>query len=239
MRAILIALLLATGCAEATRAIPTVPDGGNPIYAGNVYDARGHAIFRYTRSSVAEGARWTSIHRTFDTTTQALVVAQAARHDPSYALREYVEDHLQLGIRSVVYSPDPDHLQYTTQTGERIRHRSERIDAPAVTGPTLFGFVRAHWERLEGGETIEVRFVVAERRRSYAFELRMFAAEGGRTTVEMLPRSRMLRASMAPIRMHFEPRRRTILAYDGRIPPRKDRRPVDAHVEYRHRAAFR
>ncbi len=230
----LTAFLLAVGCAQAPRAVPTAPGGGTRIYTGEVLDSRGVPMFRYTRSSTEH---W-SIDRSFDADTNALVVAQAARHDASYTLHEYVEHHLQLGVRSVVSSPDPDHLEYTTEKGHRVRHHTERIDAPAVTGPTLFGFVLTHWEPLGRGEAIEVRFIVAERRRSYRFILRMSTAEG-RATVEMRPRSWLLRRSIAPIRMHFDPRTRAILAYEGRIPPRKDGHPVDARVEYRHEAEFR
>jgi len=224
-------LLLAAGCAQAALAMPTVPGGGTRIYTGEVLDSQGVPIFRYTRSSTG---RW-SVHRSFDANTHGLVVTQAARHDRAYVLQQYVEDHVQLGLRSVVSSPDPDHLAYTTQQGRRIRHRTERIDAPAVTGPTLFGFVVTHWDRLARGEAIEVRFIVAERRRSYRFILRMPEP----ATVEMRPRSRILQRSIAPICMLFDARTRTILAYEGRIPPRKDGRPVDARVEYRHEADFR
>ena len=231
----LAAFLLAAGCAQAPLAMPTVPDGGTRIYTGEVLDSQGVPMFRYTRSSTEH---W-SIHRSFDADTNALVVAQAARHDHAYTLRQYVEDHVQLGLRSVVSSPAPDHLEYTTLDGHRVRHRTERIDAPAVTGPTLFGFILTHWDRLARGEALEVRFVVAERRRSYRFVLRMREPADGRTTVEMRPRSWILRRSIAPIRMHFDPRTRSILAYEGRIPPRKGGRPVDARVEYRHEASFR
>ncbi len=235
----LTALCLLAGCATTTREVPTVPEGGMRIYAGEVHAAAGTHLFHYTRSSIDRGRGWTSVHRSYDATTDDLLVAQAADHDAAYVLHRYVEHHQQLGIRSLVTAPDAEHLAYTSVRGARTRHRTERIDAPAVTGPTLFGFVRTHWDRLERGESIVIRFVVAERRRSYPFVLRMSPPANGRTTVQMRPRAPLLRLTIPPMHMRFDTQTRTILEYEGRVPPRHEGQPVDGRVHYRHASNFR
>lgn len=235
----LLLLTLAAGCARPPSQIPTVPDGGTRIYSAEVLGPDGAPMFRYTRDSRVDGPQRTSIHRSYDASTRTLVVEQAAEHDAAYTLHRYVENHLQLGARSVVTAPAPGRLDYTTSEGGRTHHRSERIDAPAVTGPTLFGFVRTHWDQLERGEAIEIRFVVAEKRRSVPFVLRMSAPSRGRAVVEMRPRSALLRLALAPMRLLFDSETRAVLQYEGRIPPRRNGRPVDARVVYRHESDFR
>lgn len=232
-------VLVTLGCSRAPGMPPAVPEGGTRIYSGDVHTPQGVPIFHYTRDSRVEGERLVSIHRSYDANTHELVVAQAARHDATYTLSEFVEEHVQLGVRSVVSASVPGRLDYTTHEGDRVRHRSERVDAPVVTGPTLFGFVRTRWKRLSGGEEIEIRFVVAEKRRSYPFVLHMAQPSGGRTMVEMRPRGAFLTLAVSPMRMSFESDTRTILSYEGRIPPRRDGKAVDARVEYEHESQYR
>lgn len=196
-------------------------------------------MFRYTRNSRVQGDTWTSVHTSRNARDGQVVVAQAAEHDPSYALRRVVEDHQQLGIHSEVVVDGAGRLAYTTHRRGRVRHRTERLRAPAVTGPTLFGFVATHWDRLRSGEEIAVQFVVAERRRSYGFVLTMTSNAAPNSEVTMRANSPLLRLSISPMRMTFDSETHTIVRYEGRIPPRWEGRPVDARVEYQHAAPFR
>lgn len=196
-------------------------------------------MFRYTRNIGTQGDAWTSVHISRTARDGHVVVSQAAEHDPSYALRRYVEDHHQLGIRSEVVADGADGLAYTTHRRGRVRRRTERLRAPAVTGPTLFGFVAAHWDRLRSGEAIAVQFVVAERRRSYRFVLTMTNDAAPHAEVTMRANSPLLRLSVPPMRMTFDSETHTIVRYEGRIPPRWEGRPVDARVEYHHAAPYR
>jgi len=239
VRSASLVFLIAAGCAQAPLDPPSIPQGGTHIYTGDVRGPDGDPLFRYTRQSVTSEAGWTSVHRSREVETDTLVVAQAARHDASYALQRYDEDHRQLGIRSTVSAANPGRLEFVTQRRNRVRRRSEQIDAPAVTGPTLFGFVTTRWDALAAGEAVKIRFIVAERRRSYAFTLRMASTDTEHTVVEMRPKSLLLRRALPLMRMTFDTRSRTILRYEGRIPPRHDERPVDAHVDYRHHDTFR
>ncbi len=196
-------------------------------------------MFRYTRDSRVDGDSWTSVHTSHNARTGQFVVAQAAEHDASYTLHRYVEDHQQIGMRSEVVAHGASTLTYTTHAGSRVRHRTERLRAPAVTGPTLFGFVRTHWEQLQSGQPMPVQFVVAERRRSYGFSLRMTESLNETTVVTMRANSPLLRLSVPTMRMTFDSNSRTIIRYEGRIPPRWEGRSVDARVEYEHVAPYR
>lgn len=239
MRTTLLTLALATGCSTVSPAAPVVRSGGTRIYMGNVFGADGTQMFRYTRDSQVNGPVRSSIHRSYDAEDGQLVVAQVAEHDASFELDRYVEDHGQLGILSEVVVEDGKTLAFTTHKDGRTRYRTERLRAPVVTGPTLFGFVSAHWDQLSSGEAIAVRFVVAERRRSYAFTLKMAPSASGQTVVTMHGDSLIVRLSTPAMHMTFDSRTRTITRYEGRIPPRWKGRPVDARVEYEHDAPYR
>ncbi len=238
MRMTLLALVLA-GCSTASSAVPTVPSGGTRVYEGSVYGPEGTPMFRYTRDSRTGGRAWTSIHRSVRADDGEPVVVQAAEHDASYALHRYVEDHQQLGVRSEVVVLDGGTVIFESHERGRVRRRSEPLRAPVVTGPTLFGFVSTRWDRLRRGEVIEVRFVVAERRRSYAFTLTMAPSQSDRTVVTMRASSPFVRRSVPPMRMTFATGTRTIVRYEGRIPPRWKGRQVDARVEYEHVSPYR
>lgn len=239
MRTTLLALALATGCSTASTAVPQVPSGGTRIYKGNVFGPEDTQIFRYTRDSRVDAAGRTSIHRSHDVQNGRLVVAQAAEHDSVYALQRYVEEHRQLGTTSEVVVEGGKTVAFTTHERGRTRHRTERVRAPLVTGPTLFGFVAAHWDRLNSGEPMPVRFVVAERRRSYAFTLTMDPSADENTIVTMRASSPIVRLSVPPMRMTFDSKTQAITRYEGRVPPRWENRAVDARVEYEHAAPYR
>ena len=239
MRTMLLALAFATGCSTVSPAPARVPSGGTRIYVGNVFGTEGTAMFRYTRDSRVQGDTWTSVHTSRSVPDGQLVVAQAAEHDASYRLHRYVEDHEQLGIRSEVIAEGTDSLAYTRHKGGRVRRRTEHLRAPAVTGPTLFGFVATHWDRLHSGEKVPVQFVVAERGRSYAFTLEMTEPGSEFTVVAMRASRPLLRLSIPTMQMTFHTATRAIVRYEGRIPPRWEGRAVDARVEYEHIAPYR
>lgn len=239
MRTTLLALALATGCSTASTPAPEVPGGGERIYVGNVFGPGDAQMFRYTRDSRMGGGGLTSIHRSHNAEDGELVVAQAAEHDVSYALHRYVEDHRQLALRTEVVAKGTDALVYTSHQRGRVRRRTERLRAPAVTGPTLFGFVVTHWDRLRSGQELRVQFVVAERRRSYAFTLSMADSDQEHTIVTMRASSPFLRLSIPPMRLTYDSDTRAIVRYEGRIPPRWKGRSVDARVEYDHVAPYR
>lgn len=238
MRTTLVALTLLFGCTVPAHTAPVVPQAPHRIYVGSVSRAQGPPIFRYTRDVDLRGDTQLSVHRSYAAADGELVVAQAAEHDGDYALHRYVETHRQLGVTSGVRVTDEGALEFSTHRQGRTRTRSEPARAPAVVGPTLFGFVSRHWADLAEGSTVQVRFVVAERRRSYPFTLRMETSSERPTVVVMTANNPLLRMSVRPMRMTFDPRTRTIVRYEGRVPPRWNKRPLDARVDYEHTAQY-
>lgn len=229
-------LLFVTGCATAPNL--RIDEGGAAIYEGAVHTQDGARVFEYTRTSRRDGDRLVSTHRSREVTGGREVTRQSATHTPTYALERSVEHHEQLGVRSEVVV-EGDRIDMTTVRDGRVRTTRRRLSAPPVVGPTLFGFVLSHWEALARGESIAIRFVVPERRRTYAFDLRMPASDGETTTVVMEARRPLVRAAVPTMRIVFDSAKREILRYEGRIPPRLNGRPVDARVEYTMHAPFR
>lgn len=231
-----LALLLFTGCATAPDL--QIDEGGAAIYEGAVHTPDGSQVFEYTRTSRRDGDRLVSTHRSREVAGGREVTLQSATHTRAYALERSVEHHDQLGVRSEVVVVG-DRIDMTTVRDGRVRTTRRKLSAPPVVGPTLFGFVLNRWDALARGESVAIRFVVPERRRTYAFDLRMAAPDGETTTVVMEAKSPFVRASVPAMRMVFDSETREILRYEGRIPPRLNGRPVDARVEYTMHAPFR
>ena|GEM_PF-902844 len=179
--------------------------------------------FCYERrvSEDARGAR-VSTHVTMaasDPRGDALVVQQAT-HDGDYRLQRYDEVHGQLGLRATVLVREDGTVHYAVTRGAEPTTSVEPAGAPVVVGPTLFGFVRSRLEALRTGEAIAVRFIVADRARSYPFSLRWIGVRGDTETVEMRADQWFVRLAVASMRITFDTRTREVRTYAGRIPPR-------------------
>ncbi len=237
MRTLLISLTLLLGCSTAPEL--TVPTGQTRIYVGRAYAPDDAApIFEYTRDSSRDGANLRSVHQS-RSRDGSVVVEQAAVHDAQYGLVHAVENHRDRGVRAEVRVEPDGALQFVTVRNGRVQRRHERPGAPPVVGPTLFGFAAAHWDVLEAGDAVPLRFVVAEDRRSYAFTLRTTASDEHTTTMQMRADGWLVRRAVAPMTLTFDTQSRTIVRYEGRIPPRYQGRPIDARVEYDHAAPYR
>lgn len=233
------ALLLASsfGCSTGGTMGPSrfpIDNDATTIYRGAVFAPDGSQPFRYARSSSDEGETRRSTHVTHDARSNALAVVQHAEHSTDYEVHAFHESYPRRNIDSTGLLLQDGGLRIDTRNGHRRRTRVEHHDEPFIVGPTLFGFVLAHWDELVRGETIDVRFVVADRGRSYGFRLHMESSELEHTTISMTADSVWLRCSVPTIRMIFESRSRRIVRYEGRVPPRANGRTLDARVEYEH-----
>ena len=209
------------------------------VYEGTV-SRRGEAdppLYRYERHVVetADGLR--STHRTF-TLQGAPVLEHWAEHDRDYTLHAFGEVHGQTGVVGLVeVSPDGSATYRTTVKG-RSRTRTEPAGAPLQAGPTLFGFVLAHWDTLVDGARVPIRFVVLEKNRSFPFELVVVDHSPNTTTVQMVPESRWLARMVPPTYLVFETSSRRILRYSGIVPPLVEEdgklQTLDATVVYTH-----
>lgn len=228
---------LAPDAREQLRTLEQHPAStGDQIYEGRVYalDGRPEPLFRYERRVRAEGDVLTSTHITHDA-TGAVVVTQSASHSPTYELQRADLVHGQSGVRASVAIANGE-ATYTLDDGEERSVSRERVDAPMVAGPTMFGFILAHWDQLRNGAAIPFRFAVLERGESYGFVLDQVEAPAGRTTIRMTPTSWLVRLAVAPTYFQFETASRNIVEYSGLVPPFERRGEtlvtLDARVAY-------
>jgi hypothetical protein len=224
--------------------IPTLAAAGALIYEGRVYASDAAApLFTYERrvSTFDDGLE--AAHLTRDAAGATLIV-EAARVTPTYALRRFEADNRQQGYRgSVVVSDDGRRLHYELQRDDGTRRSAdERIDAPAVSGPSLHGLILQHWDTLTGCGALPVRMLVLDKTTSYGFTIRHERARSGagRTAFSVTPTNWLLRFAIAPLVVTFDERTRQVVRYDGRVPPQRSvdgrSRPFDARVEYAARA---
>jgi hypothetical protein len=213
---------------------------GEQIYEGRVYalDGRAEPLFRYERRVHTDGPAITSTHITHDP-SGAVVVIQSAVHSPTYELTRADMIHRQTGASASVAGAN-DEATFTLTDGERENVSRERVQHPVVAGPTMFGFILAHWDELSRGASIPIRFAVLERGETIGFLLDKVDAPEGRTTIRMRPSSLVVRLAVASTYFQFDTASRQIIEYTGRVPPLEqvqDRLETpDARVQYTFRA---
>jgi hypothetical protein len=209
---------------------------GDQVYEGRVYalDGRPSPLFSYERRVQSAGSSVTSTHITHDP-TGAVVVMQSAVHAPTYELQRADMIHRQTGTTASVVVMGHEAV-YTLNDGTHATSTRERPQAPLVAGPTMFGYILAHWAELTRGETLPIRFAVLERGESIGFALEQVEAPEGRTIIRMKPTSLLVRLAVAPTYFQFDTASRRILEYTGRVPPLEqidDRlETLDARVAY-------
>ena len=126
-----------------------------------------------------------------------------------------------------------DVATFTLIDGGREAISHENVQDPVVAGPTMFGFILAHWDELNRGIAMPIRFAVLERGETLGFVLDKVAEADGRTTIRMKPTSLLVGLLVDSTYFHFD---RRVLEYTGRVPPLErvnDRlRTLDARVQY-------
>ena len=222
---------------ERLKAIEDRPSSaGDRIYEGRVYalDGRPDPLFRYERRVRHAGVAVTSTHITHDT-TGAVVVVQSAVHSPAYEVQRADMIHRQTGSSASLDVANGE-ATYTLHDGVRETTSRERVVDPVVAGPTMFGYILAHWDELTRGASLRIRFAVLERGESLGFVLDQVEAPEGRTIIRMKPTSMLVRLAVAPTYFQFDSASRQILEYTGRVPPleRIEQRlaTLDARVTY-------
>lgn len=214
---------------------------GDQVYEGQVYSlaSRREPLFRYERRvhSVDEGVA--STHVTYDP-SGAVVVIQSAHHTPNYDLKRADLIHGQTGASGSV-AVEGRQLTFTLTEGGRVSTTQESITDPVVAGPTMFGYILAHWDELMNGASLPIRFAVLERGETIGFALDKVESAPGRTTIRMRPSNLLIRMAIAPTYFEFETTTRRILEYTGRVPPLETvnnrLQALDARVVYRFVAA--
>jgi hypothetical protein len=240
------AQLAAAGTArlDSLRRAPEL--AGTLIYQGTVFALRGpggDTLFRYERRvhTTATGISVTHTTRDPDGT---LIIDESAQLSAAYDFQRFDAANAQAGISgSVVSSQGGRHLEYTLNDNGRVSTSSEDVSDPVVTGPSVHGFIRQHWDELTTGRKIRVRMIVLNRKTSYGFDLRMKSQADGQTTFSSTPSSALVRLVIKPLYVVFANADRSLVRYEGRVPPMQKvdgkLRDLDARVEYRMAAAYR
>jgi hypothetical protein len=246
---LLVLLALAAGPAGASlddaglqrlAALQRQPDSAvERIYKGEVHErspSQGLRLFTYERrvALAAEGQVASHITSEADGT---VVIEERAQVDTRYGLRRFEAVNAQTGQRgSVEVSADGRRLSYRLFDQGATRTATEELTAPAVSGPSLHGFILQHWPDLLRGKVIPVRFIVLAETRTYGFDIALAGQAGGQTRFSATPSSWWVRLAVAPLSMRFDDLTRHVVSYEGRVPPmvlRDGRRqPLDARVDY-------
>jgi hypothetical protein len=214
---------------------------GDQIYEGRVYslDGRPEPLFRYERRVHTIDDSVASAHLTYDP-SGAVVVIQSATHTPRYDLVRADLIHSQTGALASVMV-DGRNLTFTLTEGGHVSIAHERVSDPVVAGPTMFGYILAHWDELMSGAMLPIRFAVLERGETIGFTLAKVESATGRTTIRMRPSNLAIRMALAPTNFEFDTATRKILEYTGRVPPletvNERLHTLDARVAYRFVAA--
>jgi hypothetical protein len=213
-----------------------------PIYEGRVFvptAAPGAApLFTYERRVAAtdDGHDLLASHLTRDA-GGATIIEESARTTPAYALRRFDADNRQQGYRgSATVSADGRQIDFSLLRDGRWSHASQTLNAPAVAGPSLHGFMLQHWDRLVAGDTVPVRMIVIAKKTTYGFRIRLHSRSSELTVFSVTPTNVLVRLAVAPLAVAFDNATHQVLRYEGRVPPqlveRGRAREFDARVEY-------
>ncbi|MEQ1566633.1 MAG: hypothetical protein ABMA64_13410 [Myxococcota bacterium] len=206
------------------------------VYEGAVArrDTEGPTLFRYERrvEDRVDDQRSSHLTRTAD---GAPVVLQQAVHTPLYELVSFREVNQQTGLVGQVDVGPDGTATFRTLVDGRSRLRVEPPGEPLLAGPTLFGFVLQRWDSLLAGRSLRFRFLVAERRRSFRFELKRVEGPPGTICFEMSPIDPFLALAVPRAELVFD-EDRNLLRYSGAVPPREENgdhlKRLDATVTY-------
>jgi hypothetical protein len=193
-------------------------------------------LFRYERRLATTSTGLQAAHLTRDP-AQKLVIAETAQFNQAYQLKRFTVQNQQLGYSGVVeVSGDGQRLKYTLNDNGVVSTAEEKIDQPAVSGPTLFGFILAHEAELAKGKTIPVRFVVLKEKQTYGLDIRLASVPSGQVIYSITPSSMIIRLLIAPMRVVLDANNKTVVRYEGRVPPMQTVGgkliDLDARVDY-------
>lgn len=228
------------------KSIGTSPDSaGTLIYEGAVFPIVGSnlkQIFSYERRVKEEKEILSATHITRDMEKNT-IVTQTARYNAKKELREFEYINGQVGyIAKAEIVGKLIRFKLTDNSGQ-VTSSEEEVNEPLAVGPTLFGLIAEHWEDMSKGNSFFLRFVVAEQKQSYRFEVRKLLDNNGITRFEMKATNWLIGLFIAPFQFDYDSSKRTIITYQGRVPPMLlvdgKLKELDARVSYTHWAVYR
>lgn len=233
--------------AQATQAIfaklealQTSPEtAGTLVYRGNTFTQRtpaGAALYRYERRVQNAPTGLTASHITSDPAGHVIIV-ESALVSPSYETQRFEATNQQSGFTgSVRISNGGRHLEYELNDNGKRSTASEDVSDPVVCGPSLFGFILKNWDSLLAGTTLPVRMLVLKDKTTYGFDLKLERLANGHASFTLTPSNFLIRLAIAPLRVVFDASTRTVVRYEGRVPPMENvsgkLKDLDARVEY-------
>lgn len=114
-------------------------------------------------------------------------------------------------------------MSYRTPKGEKTARLNWKPHY--VIGPTIPEYVRAHWDEIMAGKSVDVKMIVAERLESFSFrlvkgpEVKFIGLDG--VKVLFKPSNRMVRMVVEPVELTFDRQNRRTLRIAGRSLVRK------------------
>ena len=222
---------------EALRLSPE--SAGVLIYRGDTFAQHTPArspLYRYERRVLSTPGGWVASHLTSDQTGR-MIIAESSLVSPTYELRRFEAANLQAGFTgSVEISQDGRHLEYELKHKGAVSTASEEVSDPVVSGPSLFGFVLKNWDSLAAGASLPVRMLVLRDKTTYGFELKFERLVNGQASFTLTPSNFLIRLAVAPLRVVFDASTRTVVRYEGRVPPMENvagkLKDLDARVLY-------
>jgi hypothetical protein len=216
------------------------PDAaGELVYQGATYaqDRPGQPpLFRYERrvQEGAEGLLATHLTREPD---GRLIIVESAQVAADYALQVFTVINQQNDFSGSVHvSADGRHLRYRLYEQGQWSSAEEEVSSPVLSGPSLHGFIYQHWAALVAGQSLPVRFIVLREKQTYGFTVRYDGSVDGQAHFSLSPSSFWVGLVVAPLRLTFSAADKTLLRYEGRVPPQQSvagkHEDLDARVEY-------
>jgi len=222
------------------RALEQTPAAaGELIYQGDTYALVGSGeqpLFRYERRVIAAADGLTATHLTRNPQDQ-LIVVESAQVSPGYALQRFTTVNQQSDFSgSVEVSADARQLHYSLLEQGEASSADEAVDVPVISGPSMHGFILMHWDTLKAGSSLPVRFIVLREKQTYGFDIRFEQEAEGQTTFALTPSNWLIRLAIQPLRVVFDTSSKTVVRYEGRVPPMQEidgeLQDLDARVEY-------
>jgi hypothetical protein len=191
-------------------------------------------------------------------TSSGITHDEIAIRDPSgkLALREdsYVKDgvldHLKIEqfqlqeTFEVIQTGKKAVFKAYTMNGDQLiplrKDQTEDVTESFVAGPGLEHYILRHWKELMDGETLHIRFALAERADTVGLKLfkTKFERNGDQETayLKMKPSSIFIAAIADPVEIIVDAKRMRILKFIGRSPLKKTEngklKPLDAEIIY-------
>ena len=221
-------------------ALQTSPESaGTLVYRGDTFTQRapaGAPLYRYERRVLSAPNGLTASHITSEPAGRVIIV-ESALVSPHYETLRFEATNQQSGFTgSVQISNGGRHLEYELNDNGKRSTASEDVADPVVCGPSLFGFILKNWGPLAAGTSLPVRMIVLKEKTTYGFDLKFERLANGQASFTVTPSNFLIRMAIAPLRVVFDANTKTVVRYEGRVPPMENvsgkLKDLDARVEY-------